>query len=207
MVFGAGGTGDPNTLYFTAGGSSQTSGLFAALVPAAVVGSADFSLSLSAATLTVTSGGTGTLTIGSAAVGGFNGAITLSCAQVAGLTCAFSPATITPGSSTASSTLTLTATTSTGGGGGYPPMALLAGIGLFGTLFTTRSRKLSEKRKNIVAILSFALLVTSMTFMAACGSGYSSGQTKTTPPTQTTVMVTGTSGSLSHTVPITVTIN
>ncbi len=207
MVFGAGGTGDPNTLYFTASGPSQTSGLFAALVPAAVVGSADFSLSLSAATLTVTSGGTGTLTIGSAAVGGFNGAITLSCAQVAGLTCAFSPATITPGSSTASSTLTLAATTSTGGGGGYPPMALLAGIGLFGTLFTTRSRKLSEKRKNIVAILSFALLVTTMTFMAACGSGYSSGQTKTTPPTQTTVMVTGTSGSLSHTVPITVTIN
>ena len=29
MVYGAGGTGDPNTLYFTAGGASQTSGLFA----------------------------------------------------------------------------------------------------------------------------------------------------------------------------------
>ena len=35
MVFGAGGTGDPNTLYFTAGGANQTSGLFASLAPAA----------------------------------------------------------------------------------------------------------------------------------------------------------------------------
>ncbi len=204
MVFGAGGTGDPNTLYFTAGGPSQTSGLFASLVPAAVVGTPDFSLSLSAPTLTVTSGGTGQLTINSAAVDGFNSPITLSCGTVAGLTCAFSPATITPGSSTASSTLTLTAAVSTGGGG-YPPMALLAGLGLFGTLLTSRRRRLSEKGKSVLAMVALSLLLASVTFMAACSSSSSSSKTPVT--SQATIMVTGTSGSISHTVPVSITIN
>ncbi len=80
MVFGAGGTGDPNTLYITAGGANQTSGLFATLVPATAVGGPDFSLSLSAPSVTVPAGSSATLMIGSAAVGGFNGQITLSCA-------------------------------------------------------------------------------------------------------------------------------
>jgi uncharacterized protein (TIGR03118 family) len=55
MVFGGGGpSGDPNTLYLTAGGGNQpnfpaggsTTSVFASLVPAAAVGGAGFSLSL-----------------------------------------------------------------------------------------------------------------------------------------------------------------
>src|SRR6202142_239078 len=66
MVFGGGGpSGDPNTLYLTAGGGNQpnfpargsTTRGFASLVPAAAVGSAGFSLSLSAQSLTVTPAG------------------------------------------------------------------------------------------------------------------------------------------------------
>jgi hypothetical protein len=46
------------------------------------------------------------------------------------------------------------------------------------------------------------LLVVSM-FALGCG-----GSSKTQPPaSQTTVMVTGTSGALSHTTPVTITIN
>ncbi len=44
-----------------------------------------------------------------AAVGGFNGQITLTCSAPAGLSCALSPSTISPGSSAASSTLTVSA--------------------------------------------------------------------------------------------------
>jgi len=210
MVFGAGGTGDPNTLYFTAGGANQTTGLFATLVPAAAAASPDFSLNLSASSLTLTAGGSGTLTVNSAAVGGFNGQVTLSCTPSAGLTCSFSPSMISPGSSTASSTLTVSAaaTPPTGGyGGGYHAMLLLSGMGLFGSLFMAGRGKLNPtKGKNLVLMAMLALLIVGMSFTVACGSNSSSHQTQT-QPSQTTVMVTGTSGTVSHSVPVTVSIN
>ena len=119
MVFGGGGpSGDPGTLYLTAGGSNQpnfpaggtTTSVFASLVPAAAVTSPHFSLSLSAQSVTVAPGGSTNLKVSASAVGGFNGQITLSCTAPAGLSCAFSPTTISPGSSTPSSTLTISAT-------------------------------------------------------------------------------------------------
>ncbi|HLV86882.1 MAG TPA: TIGR03118 family protein [Candidatus Sulfotelmatobacter sp.] len=116
MVFGAGGTGDPNTLYFTAGGANQNTGLFATLVPATAANGPNFSLNLSAPSLTVAAGGSGTLTVSSAAVGGFNGQITLTCTAGSGLTCSFSPGTISPGSSAATSTLTVGASATPPGG-------------------------------------------------------------------------------------------
>ena len=209
MVFGAGGTGDPNTLYFTAGGSNQTSGLFATLVPASAAGT-NFSLNLSAQSVTVTAGGTAELKIGSAAVGGFNGQIALSCAPATGLTCTFSPSSISPGSSAASSTLTIAAAaTAPGGGYGHPGMLLISGLGLFGTLFTVGSSKRgSTKGKGLLLIGVLALLVAGMTFTVACGSNNSSKQAANNPTNaNATVTVTGTSGAISHSVPVTVTIH
>jgi uncharacterized protein (TIGR03118 family) len=205
MVFGAGGTGDPGTLYFTAGGASQTSGLFATLVPAAAVTSADFSLSLSTPTITVTPGSSATVTVNSAAVGGFNSQITLSCSSVAGLTCSFSPSTISPGSSTASSTLSLAAAATAPTGGYGPAMVLLSGLGLLGTVFAGRRKLSPGKATNFLLMAGLALLLAGTTFTVACGSS-SSPKTTTTTPNQATVMVTGTSGSLSHSIPVTVTI-
>lgn len=203
MVFGAGGTGDPNTLYFTAGGANQTSGLFATLVPATSVGGQDFSLNLSAQSVTVTAGGSGTLTIGSAAVGGFNSSITLSCAPATGLTCSFNPNNITPGGSTASSMLTISAAaTPPGGGYGHPGMLLLSGLGLFGTVLMAGSRK-GAQGKSLVLIALLALLVTGTTLTVACGSNSSNHATNN----QATLTITGTSGGVSHSVPVSVTIH
>jgi uncharacterized protein (TIGR03118 family) len=204
MVFGAGGTGDPNTLYFTAGGANQTSGLFATLVPATAVVGADFSLNLSAHSVTVAAGGSSTLTIGSAAVGGFNGQIALTCAPAAGLTCSFNPSTITPGGSTASSMLTISAAASTPGGGyGHPGMLLLSSLGLFGTVLMAGGKKGSAGGKSVMLIALLALLVTGMTFTVACGSSSSNHVTNN----QGTLTITGTSGSVSHSVPISVTVH
>ncbi len=106
IAFGGGGpSGDPNTLYLTAGGGNQpnfpaggsTTSVFASLVPAASVGTPGFSLSLSAQSVTVAPGGSANDMISANAVGGFNGQITLSCAALPGVTCAFSPTTISPG--------------------------------------------------------------------------------------------------------------
>lgn len=203
MVFGAGGTGDPNTLYFTAGGANQTSGLFATLVPVAAVGGPDFSLNLSAPNVTVTAGGSTSLMIGSAAVGGFNGQITLSCSAAAGLTCAFAPTAISPGSSTANSTLTITASaTSPGGGYGHPGMLLLSGLGLFGTLFTAgRSKVASAKGKSLMLIALLAVVAASTGLTVACGN-YSNHPTGN----NATVNVIGTSAGVSHSFPLSVTV-
>jgi len=214
MVFGGGGPsgGDPNTLYLTAGGGNQpnfpaggsTTSVFASLVPAAAVSGPGFSLSLSAQSVTVAPGGSASLMIGASAVGGFNGQITLSCAAPAGLTCAFSPTTISPGSSASSSTLTISAT-STPPASGYNlsgVAALLPGLGLFGTVLATRKRKPLTRKSILWTSVLGVLLLVSM-FALGCGSS-SKGQT---PASQVTMTVTGTAGSLSHSTPVTITIN
>jgi len=205
LVFGAGGTGDPNTLYFTAGGANQTSGLFATLVPAVAAGGPDFSLHLAAQSVTVTAGSSASLMIGSAAVGGFNGQIALSCGPAAGLTCTFVPTTISPGSSAANSTLTITAAAMSPGGGygGHPGMLLLSGLGLFGTLFTVgRSKAVSGKGKSLMLIALLALVAASTGLTVACGN-YSKQPTAN----NATVNVIGTSGGLSHSLPVSVTVH
>src|ERR1700675_195013 len=213
MVFGGGGlSGDPGTLYLTAGGSNQpnfpaggsTTSVFASLVPAGAAGNPDFSLSLSAKSLTVARGGSANLMISASAVGGFNGQVALSCTAPAGLTCAFSPTTISSGSSSSSSTLTISVASMPPGGGGYGTfgMALLPGLGVFGTLLTTRKRK-PLTRKSILSMSLLGLLLLISLFAIGCGSS-SKGSTG---PSQVTVMVTGTSGSLTHSTPVTITIN
>jgi uncharacterized protein (TIGR03118 family) len=216
MVFGGGGpSGNPDTLYLTAGGSNQpnfpaggsTTAVFASLVPAAVVTSPNFSLSLSAQSATVAPGGSANLMIGASAVGGFNGQIALSCTAPAGVSCAFNPTTISPGSSASSSTLTIAATSTAPPVTGYSVlgMALLPGLGLFGTVLTTRKRN-PLTRKSIVWTTTLGLLLLVSIFSVGCGSN--SNNKPTTPVTQAVnLTVTGTSGSITQSSVVAVTIN
>jgi uncharacterized protein (TIGR03118 family) len=213
MVFGQGGTGDPNTLYFTAGGSNQTSGLFATLLPAAAVTTADFSLALSAQSATVTPGQSTTLTVSASAVGGFNSPISLSCSKVpAGVTCSLSPTMITPGSSAASSTLTASAAAMAPPGGYVISGTAIAwlplsGLGLFGMFFAIRNdnrRTIAKAWKRGLWISGLGLLVLCVLFTLGCGGGSSSGHQ--TNGNSVTMMVTGTSGAISHSIPVTLTI-
>jgi len=220
MVFGGGGganntPGVAGTLYITAGGSAgqpnfpaggSATAVFASLAPAAAAGSG-FSLNLSSSSATVSQGGSATLMVSAAAVGGFNSQIALTCSAPTGLTCSLSPSTISPGSSAASSTLTISAASTPPPTGYNLPgmMALMPGLGLFGTLITTRKRK-SFTRKNIVGMSLLSLVLLVSLFALGCG-GSNSNKPITPASGQATVMVTGTSGSLSHSSAVTVTIN
>jgi uncharacterized protein (TIGR03118 family) len=199
LVFGAGGTGDPNTLYITAGGSTQTHGLFATLVPTAAAGK-DFALQLSAGTATVTRGGSTTVNIASTASGGFADPVNLSCTGLpAGVTCTFNPVTIDPGAAASSSQLTIAV-----GSTYIPPNPYVAGafltVGMLGMFWGTRRRQPSYPAKTwafgaVVLLLALTL--------AAVGCGYSS-KGRTQPGT--TLMIVGTSGGVSHASPLSLTI-
>jgi uncharacterized protein (TIGR03118 family) len=218
MAFGGGGTsGAPGTLYLTAGGSNQpnfpsggsTTSVFAGVVPAAAVSGQNFSLSLSAQSVSVTPGGSANLTINAAGVGGFNSPISLSCSSISGLTCSFNPTTITPGSS-APAILTIAAASTPPSGGYHAAIfgGLLPALGLMATVFTTRQRK-PLTRKGILSMKLFGLLlVISMFSLLAVGCGGSSNA-QTTPPagSQVTLTVTGTSGAITQSMPVTITIN
>ena len=216
MVFGgAGASGDAGTLYLTAGGANQpnfpaggsTTAVFASVVPVAAVGTPGFSLSLSAPSTTVAPGGSTTVMVSAAAVGGFNGQIALACTAPAGLTCAFNPSTISPGSSSSSSTLTISASATAPGGGVYGVFGMLAlvpGLGLFGTVLTTGKRK-PRTRKTIVGMSVLGLLLLVSLFALGCGGGSSNKQT-TPASQQVTVMVTGTSGALRQSAAVAVTV-
>ncbi|MGO9127935.1 MAG: TIGR03118 family protein [Terriglobales bacterium] len=209
LVFGAGGTGDPDALYFTAGGSNQTSGLFATLAPAAAAGQPDFSLTLSSQSATITPGGSAMLTVGASPVAGFNTAIALSCPNApAGLTCNFSASSITPG---VTSTLTISAVAATPATGyevagmtiGWIP---LSGLGLAGIVLAGRREKHTAKqRKRLAGITGLALVILLALFSLGCGGG--SASTAASMKAQiVTVMVNGTAGAIAHSTPVTLTI-
>jgi uncharacterized protein (TIGR03118 family) len=214
MVFGGGGpSGDPGTLYLTAGGSNQpnfpaggtTTSVFASLVPAAAVTGPGFSLNLSAQSVTVAPGGSANLMISASAVGGFNNQISLTCSAPAGLTCSFNPTMISPGSSTSSSILTVSAAATPPPVTGYGVsgmVVLLPGLGLFGTILATRKRK-PLTRKSILWTSLLGLLFLISMFALGCGSS-SKGQA---PASQVNLMVTGTSGTISHSSVVAITVN
>lgn len=214
MTFGGGGpSGAPGTLYLTAGGSNQpnfpgggsTTSVFASVIPAAAAAGPNFSLSLSTQSISVAPGGSANVTISAAGVGGFNSPISLSCSSVPGLTCAFNSQTITPGTS-ATTTLTISAA-ATRPPSGYHMAALVAmmpALGMFGTFFAT-IKKRTRKSSPLTRLFGFLVVIALFSLMAVgCGTG---SNAQTPANSQVTLTVTGTSGAITQSTPVTVTIN
>ena len=82
-----------------------------------------------------------------------------------------------------------------------------SGVGLFGLVFAVRRRDhkpIAMTQKPGIWVGMLGLLLLGVLFTVGCGGGSSS----TTPAAKAvTVMVTGTSGAISHTTPVTLTIN
>ncbi|WP_162601551.1 Ig-like domain repeat protein [Occallatibacter savannae] len=150
----------------------------------------DFTLSIAPASTSVNAGTAATATVTVTPVNGFTGATTFACSNLpANSTCNFSPASVTP-NGTAASTTTMTIESNVKAAiafaGGSLSLLLIP-------IVATRDRR---RIGLLVGSLSVLLLTLATVAMSACG-GTAGGGTKT-PAGTYTVTVTATSGSLTH---------
>jgi uncharacterized protein (TIGR03118 family) len=226
MVFGGGGaqSGDPNTMYITAGLANEMHGLFAAITANAssTPGTGDFSIAASPSTLTISAGQPAAFMVTLGGLNGFNSAVTLSCSgQPLGSSCSFSPASVSPASGgTVTSAMTIMtsslpynpavrmAKNSTGGiFAAVLPIPTLGFLGLLVAGKENRRRLRGSKRFHYLTGSLVLLIVVGFVLAASgCGGGNANGAGNGTQRGMTTVMITGTSGSLSHSTSVTLTV-
>ena len=202
LVFGAGGTGDSNTLYFTAGLANEGHGLFGAIAAAAAP-TLDYSVTANPQSATVPAGGATNFTVTVTPANGFNSTVTLSCAAPTGVTCTLNPTTVTPGAGAVTSMLTATTSTTVQHYGRLKLMGtLLAGVGLFGCFFAGAGKSRRGLYSLLLAAFASTLLAGSLLASTGCGGGSSSQMNRGTA----SLVVTATSGAVSHTTTINLTV-
>jgi uncharacterized protein (TIGR03118 family) len=221
LVFGQASpsVGDPNTLYFSAGLDNETHGLFGSIAASAAAPAGTFALSSSASTLTVSSGGNTTATLTLAPSNGFSGSVALACSGLpSGVTCSFSPSTISlTGTASATTTLTIASAASTspytvaGGdktGGKNPATRGGVGVGLAAMMPLSAFLLFGiARRRRLLSLLPMVLLglVVCVGF-AGCSSGSNTTPTPTPTPVTSQVTVTATSGTISQSTTISLTV-
>ncbi|MGB9032870.1 MAG: Ig-like domain repeat protein, partial [Acidobacteriaceae bacterium] len=200
------------------GGDANFSGSTSSVLTQ-TIGTAGYSLSVNPTTLTVTAGQSGMTVVSVTPAFGFSQQVGFTCTGLpAASSCSFSPSTVTPSGSSASTT-TLTVATDVsatalfrtdprnhrGFGAGVQTFLAVVLIGLSGLVRT---------RRRVSSFFCAALLMVSLgAVIAGCGggggnhsSGGGGGGGATTPPGTSTVTVTGTAGTLSQTVTFTLTV-
>jgi trimeric autotransporter adhesin len=202
-----------------AAGSPQTT----ALSGIGVTPAGDFSVNATPSSQTVTAGAAAifNIVVASTPVGDvFSNAVTLTTSGLpTGATAAFSPATVTPGTSSGNSTLTIqtapasttSAAASRDGKTDSPwPIAAPGMAFLFGgfTLLLWRKRHARALRRLSMTLILAGLGVVSLAVIG-CGGGFALPEKSTSgsPPRSYIVTVTGTAGTDTHSTTVTLTVN
>ncbi|NYF77806.1 TIGR03118 family protein [Granulicella arctica] len=193
--------GDNNTLYFSAGLDAETHGVFGSISQNAGSGGAtNFGFSTSTSVATSANGADASLTLAVAPINGFSGPVTFTCSGLpANTACNFSSPTLTV---TPDTSATETLTISTGGykasnntmpfhGSGNRPYEACALLPFAALMFFASRRKLKFNPKLLLALIGTGICAA---MISGCG-----GYTNTATPTGTSaITVTATSGSISH---------
>jgi uncharacterized protein (TIGR03118 family) len=199
--------GDPNTLYFAAGLDAETHGVFGSIGPNAATGGAtNFGFSTSSPVATVANDASTSLTLAVAPINGFSGPVTFTCSGLpANSTCTFSSPTLNV---TSSASATETLTISTGGykasnepapfrhfgNGSYTALALMP----FACVLLFAGPKRFRMSPKLMLVLIGAVGTVTL-----AGCSYTN---TTTPAGTTAVTVTATSGAVSHTSTVNLTV-
>lgn len=230
IVFGtsnSGGTGDPNTLYLAAGLNGGKDGVVAAITVAQPSsGTGSFSFGTATGSVTATSSTPGTLNLSLTGSGGFSGPVTLSCSGLpSGATCSFNPATLQlSGTTAATAVLTVAegaaaAPTPTPSPVGYTQqsslktshtpyaLAFLAPLGLLGFAGIRRRRSLAKGLllMAVAAMVSFGVMGCSSNSPMAAAAAPTAPTTPQSTTTQFTV--TATSGTITQSMMVTLTLD
>ena len=212
IVFGSNRVGDANTLYFAAGINAEKDGLFGSIaVVSPATGSAGFSLQSSVSAVTVTAAQPGSATISLTSANGFTGAVALTCSGLpTHAACSFSSSTVTLAASGTQSVVVSIAETSSptspnpydsGRFTGSHTGRMLAFLGPVGLLVLAGFRR----RSRAVRALLFLAVVSCFTW-AVSGCSSSATPASPGPPVTVQVMINATSGAITQSIPITVTL-
>jgi uncharacterized protein (TIGR03118 family) len=169
------------------------------------IANADFSFGANPSTATVTAGHSTQFMLTVTPVGGFAGDVSLSCAPVRGITCTFTPLTVTPSNGTADTTLTVATSASISRYGilmpeSIGPWALLFALGLCSLALGTSWKVRTLRTSLATALLALGIAAIGLTFGGCGGYGGSTQPNRGTA----TVMITAQSGTISHTTSVNV---
>ena len=175
--------------------SSITTAAYTITAPAAPA----FTLTASPASLAMKSGEVGTVTLGLAPLNGFASPVHFTCSGLSpGLSCTFSPASVTPAQPT-HVVLTIAAATKSAGlakpGSSRWPVAALAMGGIL-ILF---------RRRRLYSAVLLALISAATGMLSGCG--YTLTPPAPTSPVVSTVTVTAVSGTITQAVKLSITVN
>jgi hypothetical protein len=159
------------------------------------INQASFMLGASPTSLIVNSGGQGAVTLTVTPQNGFNSTVSFACSGLpSGVTCSFSPTTVTPSGSAASTQLTISASAQAAASRPnscpfLPATALAVALCLFGL----------KRRRGLPLLLLLAVTFTGLALLSGCGSGTSGGAGGLKPtPVISTVTITATAGTLQQ---------
>jgi hypothetical protein len=217
------GTGDPDTLYIAAGLANEAHGLFAGIANTTTsTATATFGFSASTPAATVAAGSSATATISAAPTNGFSGTVALACTSPVGVTCSFSPSqlTVSP-TAAATSTVTIQTAASMANLQHRSPWAdgaatIAAAFLPFGSVLVF-SRKRAPGKSNPLQLLGILvlLLVTSGLAIGCSNSTAPAASAPAAPSTPSTpgtpngiqqVTITATSGSITQSTTIALTV-